>query len=130
MFVLSIIPVLGTWLIWLPAAAYLVLTGHWPQALVLMAWGIGTAFVVDYIIYGRIAGERMRLNEVPTLIAFLGGLALFGPSGMVLGPAILAVTVAMLEVWHRRANSEVACCRRHLSCSLYRPSGAELEPRS
>ena len=37
------------------------------------------------------------------MLAILGGLYLFGPSGIVLGPAILAVTVAILEVWHRRA---------------------------
>jgi hypothetical protein len=38
-------------------------------------------------------------------LAFLGGLAVFGASGMVIGPAVLAVTVALLEVWHRRATA-------------------------
>jgi predicted PurR-regulated permease PerM len=54
----------------------------------------------------RIAGDRMHLHQVPALIAFLGGLAAFGASGMILGPGILAVTVAVLEVWHDRAASE------------------------
>jgi predicted PurR-regulated permease PerM len=36
------------------------------------------------------------------MLSFLGGLALFGPTGMILGPAILAMTVAVLDVWRRR----------------------------
>ena len=48
----------------------------------------------------------MHLHEVPALIAFLGGIAVFGASGMILGPGILAVTVAVLEVWHYRATGE------------------------
>jgi predicted PurR-regulated permease PerM len=48
----------------------------------------------------------MCLHEVPALVAFLGGLALFGASGIVLGPAALAVTVAVLEVWRGRLGAE------------------------
>lgn len=105
MFVLSIIPLLGTWLVWLPAAAYLLATGRWVEATGLLAWGVAFAFVVDNVIYVRVAGNTMHLHQVPTLIAFLGGLAVFGASGMVLGPAILAVTVAVLEVWHARQSA-------------------------
>jgi predicted PurR-regulated permease PerM len=55
----------------------------------------------------RLAGDRMRLHQAPALVAFLGGLAVFGVSGMILGPAILAVTVAVLEVWKRRLTGVV-----------------------
>jgi len=103
MFFLSFLPLLGTWLIWLPAAAFLGLSDQWPQALVLVAWGVASSIVVDNIIYVRIAGDRMRLHQVPALLAFLGGLAVFGVSGMIIGPGILAVTVAVLDVWHYRA---------------------------
>jgi predicted PurR-regulated permease PerM len=108
MFFLSILPLVGTWLVWLPAAAYLVLTGRWVEALVLVGWGVASWFVVDYVIYVRIAGDRMRLHQIPALLAFLGGLAVFGVSGMILGPAILAVTVAVLEVWNRPATGAEA----------------------
>jgi predicted PurR-regulated permease PerM len=47
----------------------------------------------------------MRMHPVPTLIAFLGGIAVFGLSGMVLGPAIVAVTAAMLDLWRERTNA-------------------------
>jgi len=104
MFVLSFLPLLGTWIVWLPAAAVLTLGGLWLNALGLLAWGIASSVVVDNIIYVRIAGDRMRLHQVPALLAFLGGLAVFGVSGMILGPGILAVTVALLDVWHQRAT--------------------------
>jgi predicted PurR-regulated permease PerM len=104
MFFLSFLPLLGTWIVWLPAALVLGLSGLWLNAFGLLMWGIASSVVVDNIIYVRIAGERMRLHQVPALLAFLGGLAVFGVSGMILGPAILAVTVAVLDVWHQRAN--------------------------
>ena len=65
--------------------------------------GVGLWVLVDNILYIRLAGERMRLHPVPLLVAYLGGLAFFGASGIVLGPGILAVTVAVLDVWHHRA---------------------------
>jgi predicted PurR-regulated permease PerM len=102
MFVLSILPIVGTGFIWIPAAIYLALTGRWIAAAALVAWGVLSFLITDNVIYVRLAGERMRLHDVPALIAFLGGLALFGMSGMILGPAILAVTVALLEVWKGR----------------------------
>ena len=59
--------------------------------------------VTDNIVYVYVAGDRMRMHQVPALIGFLGGLAVFGAAGMILGPAILAATAAVLEVWHARA---------------------------
>jgi len=103
-FVLSFLPMVGSWLIWLPAVAYLGAKAQWVEAGILLAWGIASMIVVDNLIYAWIAGERMRLHKVTALLAFLGGLALFGPSGIVIGPAILAITVAVLDVWHRRAS--------------------------
>jgi predicted PurR-regulated permease PerM len=102
MFILSILPVVGTFIVWMPAAAYLIAAGEWPKGLALVAWGLAGWVVVDNYVYVWVAGNRMQLHQVPALIAFLGGLALFGTAGMILGPAVLAVTVGLLEVWHRR----------------------------
>jgi predicted PurR-regulated permease PerM len=105
MFVLAIIPVLGAGLIWVPAVIYMALSGRWPQAAMLLGWGIFTAIYIDNVLLARLAGGRMRMHPVLMLIAFLGGLALFGMSGMILGPAILAVTSAVLAVWKQRAGA-------------------------
>jgi predicted PurR-regulated permease PerM len=106
MFVLSMLPVAGIFLVWVPAAVYLALAGNWGGALALVAWGVGSSVLVDTLLYTRLAGNRMRLHPVPALIAFVGGIVVFGASGMVLGPAIVAVTAAVLDVWHYRAIGE------------------------
>jgi predicted PurR-regulated permease PerM len=106
MFFLSLLPMLGAWMVWIPAGVYLALVGQWASSLILLGWGVAFSVLVDNLLYIRIAGDRMRLHQVPALLAFLGGLAVFGVSGIILGPAILAVTVAVLDVWHRRATSE------------------------
>lgn len=103
MFVLGVLPVVGTFLVWAPAAVYLAVSGAWGPAAAVTAWGAASAVLVSTLLYTRLAGERMQLHAVPALIAYVGGIAVFGASGMVLGPAILAVTVAVLEVWHYRA---------------------------
>jgi predicted PurR-regulated permease PerM len=105
-FVLSFLPILGTYLVWMPAAIYLMLAGQWGGALAIIVYGVVTWGIVDNVIYVRIAGDKMRIHQIPTLIAFLGGLVVFGASGMILGPGILAVTVAVLDVWHHRAAGE------------------------
>jgi predicted PurR-regulated permease PerM len=105
-FVLSFLPILGTYIVWMPAAIYLALSGHWGGAVALVTYGVASWFIVDNVIYVRVAGDRMHLHQVPALLSFLGGLAVFGASGMILGPAILAVTAAVLEVWHYRVNGE------------------------
>lgn len=106
LFVLSLLPVAGIFLVWVPAAVYLGAIGNWGGAAALAAWGVGCSVLVDTLLYTRLAGDRMRLHEVPALLAFLGGIAVFGASGVILGPGILAVTVAVLEVWHYRAAGE------------------------
>jgi len=105
MFILSILPVVGAGLVWFPVAMYLAVTEVWGSALAILTWGIVTAIVVDYILYARLAGNRMRMHPVPALIAFLGGLAVFGLSGMILGPAIVAMTAALLDLWRERSNA-------------------------
>lgn len=106
MFVLSFLPVVGAGFVWIPAAVYLVMTGKMLSGLAVLALGVVLFFIVDNFGYARLAGQRMKMHEVPALLSFFGGLAIFGMSGMVLGPAILAVTLAFLDVWKRRLAGE------------------------
>jgi predicted PurR-regulated permease PerM len=106
-FVLAILPVVGAGLVWVPAAAYLGMSGNWLGFTALVTWGVLTSILVDNLLYVRLAGDRMRMHAVPAMIAFLGGIAVFGVSGMILGPAIFAVTEAVVDVWKlRRAQAE------------------------
>ncbi len=102
MFVLSLLPILGAGMVWFPAVLYLTFSGQYLGAAAILGWGLFTLVFIDNFLYPRIAGERMRLHPILALIAFLGGVAVFGISGMILGPAAMAVALAFVEVWKRR----------------------------
>jgi predicted PurR-regulated permease PerM len=115
MFFVSLLPMVGAAFVWLPAVAYLALREEWIAAIGLLTWGVLSAIIVDHIIYVRMVGQGMRMHSVPALIAFLGGIAVFGLTGLILGPAILAVTMAFLEVWKQRLiiNGKKGAMRGH-----------------
>ena len=99
---LAIVPLLGTFAVWIPAAAYLALTGEWGKAVILTAWGSVVIGGIDNLLHPVLAGGRLRLHTVPTFIAIVGGLVMFGASGLILGPLAVTITIALLEVWRRR----------------------------
>jgi predicted PurR-regulated permease PerM len=103
-FIVALIPVFGTFMVWGPIAAYLALSGSWVKALVLIGWGMLAIGTIDNILYPYLVGDRLRLHTVPTFFAILGGLALFGPAGLILGPLALAITIGLLEVWWSRTE--------------------------
>jgi len=104
----AIVPVLGPFIVWGPAAIILALDGHWEKALVLTAWGGVVVALIDNLLYPIFVGGKLRLHTFPVFIAIIGGLALFGASGLILGPLILAVTAALIDIWRYRtaAGSE------------------------
>jgi predicted PurR-regulated permease PerM len=102
MAVLAVVPVLGAFVVWVPASLFLLLEGSWGKALILAAWGGLVISFVDNLLYPILVGQRLRLHTLPVFIAIVGGLALFGSAGVVLGPVTLAVTVALVEIWRRR----------------------------
>jgi predicted PurR-regulated permease PerM len=103
MFFLSMIPMAGAFLVWAPAAAYLALSGAWTNAIVLTVWGILVVGSIDNFLSPRLVGKRTSMHELLIFFAVLGGLEVFGVIGVVLGPVVIAVTLALLEMV-RQAN--------------------------
>jgi predicted PurR-regulated permease PerM len=99
---LAVVPVLGTFVIWAPTAAYLALQGHWMNALILAAWGAIAIGLIDNFLYPYLVGKRLRFHTLLVFFSIVGGLATFGASGVILGPVLLAITDALIEVWRRR----------------------------
>lgn len=99
---LAVVPVLGAFVIWVPAAAILALQGHWGKALLLAVWGTIVVGLIDNLLYPMLVGKEMRVHTLPVFIAIVGGLVLFGAAGVVLGPILLAVDVAILDILKRR----------------------------
>jgi predicted PurR-regulated permease PerM len=108
---LSIVPMLGAFVIWIPAAIYLALTGEWGKALILAAYGTVVIGGIDNILHPVLAGGRLQLHTVPTFIAIVGGLALFGASGLILGPMIMTITITLLQIWRARAHQTTLLAR-------------------
>jgi predicted PurR-regulated permease PerM len=104
MFVLSLMPILGAGMVWVPMIVSLLLAGKWGAALAIAVWGALTFTLVDNLLFARLTGKRMRMHPALALVGFLGGVVLFGAAGMILGPVILAVTIAVLDIWKRRAQ--------------------------
>jgi predicted PurR-regulated permease PerM len=102
MAILAIVPVLGAFVVWVPAAVFLAANGQWEKAVILTAWGGIVVALIDNLLYPILVGKRLRLHTVPVFFAIVGGLAIFGAVGLVLGPVILALTDAILEIWRRR----------------------------
>ena len=97
---LALVPSLGTFLIWMPVAVFLALSGHPVKALILFGWGVLVIGSVDNLLYPSLVGNRLRLHTIPIFFSVLGGIALFGLSGLVLGPLLLTTTLSLLHVWN------------------------------
>jgi predicted PurR-regulated permease PerM len=100
---LALIPFMGAALVWGPAAVYLFLNGSLAKAVILAAWGLLVVSTIDNVLYPFLVGARIQLHPLVTFFGVIGGLALFGPSGLILGPVLLATTSALLEVCRRQA---------------------------
>ena len=99
---LATIPMLGTFVIWMPAAVFLGLEGEWGRATALVVWGALAIGIVYNLLCPFLVGARLRLHPLPVFISIVGGIALFGAAGVVLGPVAMSVTEALLDVWRRR----------------------------
>jgi predicted PurR-regulated permease PerM len=103
-FIAALIPMIGTFVVWGPVAVFLVLSGSWVKAVILVAWGGLVVGTIDNLLYPYLVGNRLRLHTILTFFAILGGIWLFGPAGLILGPVALAVTIGLLEVWRSRTT--------------------------
>ena len=99
---LAVVPVLGAFIIWIPAAIYLALEGQWFSALVLAAWGGIVVSSIDNLLYPILVGNRLKLHTMIALISTFGGLIMFGASGIILGPAVATVTITLVRILKAR----------------------------
>jgi predicted PurR-regulated permease PerM len=91
--------------VWIPVAIFLAIAGNWGTALILTAWGAIAIAGIDNLLYPLLVGNRLKLHTVPTFLSIVGGLALFGTAGLVLGPLTITLTVFLLELWRVHVGS-------------------------
>jgi predicted PurR-regulated permease PerM len=107
MALLAIIPFLGAFVIWAPAAAFLALSGGYSSAVLLALWGTLVIGLVDNVVYPMLVGNKLRMHTLLSFIAVVGGLIVLGAPGVVLGPLLVAVTLTLADIWHDRSAEPV-----------------------
>ncbi len=99
--VLALVPAVGPPLVWVPAAIWLIATGSWVKGLVLVVLGTVLIGLVDNLLRPVLVGRDAGLPDYIILLSTLGGISMFGLSGVLIGPIIAALFFA---VWHSFEN--------------------------
>ena len=103
---LSLLPAAGAGIIWAPVAVYLMLSGSLVQGIILTAFGVLVIGLVDNILRPILVGKDTRMPDYLILISTLGGLALLGLNGFVIGPLVAALFVASWNLFGTKDQVE------------------------
>ncbi len=101
---LSLLPAVGAGLVWLPVAIYLFVTGSIWQSVALTAYGVLVIGLVDNLLRPLLVGKDTRMPDYVVMITTLGGMAVLGINGFVIGPVIAAM---FLAVWHIHVSTRM-----------------------
>ncbi|HEU4832993.1 MAG TPA: AI-2E family transporter [Pyrinomonadaceae bacterium] len=100
------IPVAGSFLVWLPLAIYLMISGSWTRAVLLIIWGGLVISTIDNLLRPKLVGTQTKLHELFIFFSVLGGISVFGLLGIVLGPVVLAITLGLLQTFQLRRPAD------------------------
>lgn len=101
MIIMAFLPVLGTPIVWVPAAVGLILDGETARGIGLLIFGSTIVMNIDNVLRPRLMSGRTKVHPVLILIGVLGGLKIFGFVGMLVGPLILALMVAFIKFYEQ-----------------------------
>lgn len=97
----SLVPIIGTATIWLPASIILLATGNIGGGLFLFGYGLLVVSTVDNFLRAYFIGEKTKMNQLLTFLAVFGGIGVFGLIGVIFGPLILALFFAFLHIYEK-----------------------------
>jgi len=93
----ALVPLVGSSLVWFPAAIVLVAHNRVGAALFLAFWGLVVVSLVDNIVRPLVVSGRAQISTLPVLLGLVGGLATFGAIGIILGPVVIALALALFR---------------------------------
>jgi predicted PurR-regulated permease PerM len=92
----ALIPLAGTPVVWVPAVIVLAAQGRWTAALIMVVWG-GFVTTIDNFLRPWLVSGRAEIGALTVFVGVLGGVAAFGPIGIILGPLVLALAIALIR---------------------------------
>lgn len=99
--VLAFVPLLGPFMVWLPASLALFFAGDTFNAIGLFFYGLLLTSNLDNILRPKLIGSKARMHPLLVLIGIFGGIALFGFVGMLIGPVVLAITILIVKFFNK-----------------------------
>jgi predicted PurR-regulated permease PerM len=99
MIILSLIPLMGAWMILIPAGIIQIILGNTGQGIGILLTSLLFVSTVDNFIRPRLVGRGAKLHDLVIFFSSLGGIAVFGPLGFIVGPVIAALFVAVLDIY-------------------------------
>ena len=107
MAVFSIIPAVGPAIIWAPAAVYLIVTGNTAAGIGLALFGAIVVGNIDNVIRPKLVGQEAELPDLMIFFGTLGGLALFGAAGIIIGPIVAALFVSIWDIYAKTFRDQL-----------------------
>jgi predicted PurR-regulated permease PerM len=99
---LSILPFVGAWLVWVPVGLIMIASGNVLNGILLMIYGFIVVGLIDDVVRPHIVGRKGKINPAIVLVGMLGGLALIGPIGLVVGPLIIEYILIFIQLYRKR----------------------------
>lgn len=103
--IFSIIPIIGTSIIWFPAALYIIIKGSYIKGIILILWGVFVIGMADNLLRPFLIKDKVRIHQAVLFFCILGGINTFGILGVFLGPVILVFLVTALEMYNAEKNT-------------------------
>ena len=126
---LSLLPAIGSSIVWFPVAVYLLLSGSIWEGLVLMLFGALVISLVDNLLRPFLIGKSTSIPDYVVLISTLGGISVFGLNGFVIGPMLAAMFIAVWGIFVATRNGvEPETSRRKPAAPGASPISARTEP--
>lgn len=96
---LSLLPAIGTPIVWFPVGVYLLASGRTWQGIVLLAYGVLVISLVDNLLRPILVGKDIHIPDYVVLISTLGGVAIMGVNGLLIGPVVAALFIATWDIF-------------------------------
>jgi predicted PurR-regulated permease PerM len=97
----------GVSVVVIPATIYLIITKHFVAAGIFFAFNMVQAILVENVIKTRLIGSHMKMHNLLIFLAIIGGLSIFGILGILYGPLVVALFLALAELYHARYKTRL-----------------------